>query len=160
LGGSYVTDDGYSGNDIKIRIGQAKSVTNNMDDVWKSKELGTKLKVRLAKALVWSVALYACETWTIKKQEERMINAFEMWLWRRVINVKWTERKTNEWVREQVGVTEERGMLNEVKMRKIRKYGHWKRRGASLVLTTIEGETDSRGRVGRRRVEWMDNIIA
>ncbi|XP_037789867.1 uncharacterized protein LOC119585262 [Penaeus monodon] len=78
--GSYVTDDGYSGNDIKIRIGQAKSVTNNMDDVWKSKELGTKLKVSLAKPLVWSVALYACETWTIKKQLEGMINAFEVWL--------------------------------------------------------------------------------
>ncbi|XP_037790514.1 uncharacterized protein LOC119585851 [Penaeus monodon] len=129
--GLYVTDDGYSGNDIKIRIGRAKSVTNKMVDV--SKELGTKLKVRLAKALV------ALETSD---------------------KVKWTERKTNEWVREQVGVKEERDVLNNVNMRKIRKYGHWKRRGASLVLTTIEGETDSRGRVGRRRVEWMDNITA
>ena len=88
-----------------------------------------------------------------------MINAFEMWLWRRVLRVKWTERRTNEWVRDQVGVREDQGMLQEVQKRKIRKYGHWKRRGDSIVLATIEGETDRRGKRGRRRFEWMTNII-
>jgi len=55
----------------------AKAVTNNMAEVWKSKELSTGLKVRLAIALIWCVALYACETWTIRKQEEKMIEALE-----------------------------------------------------------------------------------
>ena len=50
------------------------------------------------------------------------------------------------------------GMLRAVKLRKIREYGHWKRRGDSIVLATIEGETEGKGRRGRRRMEWMDNI--
>ena len=87
-----------------------------------------------------------------------MIEAMELWLWRRVLRVKWTERRTNAWVRQQVGVSEEDGMLRAVKLRKIRKYGHWKRRGDSIVLATIEGETEGKGRRGRRRMEWMDNI--
>jgi hypothetical protein len=157
--GSQVTDEGDSTADIKSRIGQAKSAANSMTDTWRSQELSRPFKVRLAKALVWTVALYACETWTLRKQEETMINAFEMWLWRRVLRIKWTERRTNQWVRDQVGVTEEHSMLQEVKRRKIRKYGHWKRRGESLVLATIEGETEGIGRRGRRRVEWVSNIF-
>ena len=158
--GSYVTPDGDSTTDIKSRIGMAKAITSNMADVWKSTELNLKLKVRLAKALVWSVALYACETWTLRKQEERMIEVFEMWLWRRVLRVSWTERRTNEWVRERVGVREEHGLLREVRRRKIRKYRHWKRRGESLVMASVEGEAEGRGRRGRRRMEWMSNIVA
>ena len=157
--GSYLTPDGESGTDIKCRIGMAKRVATNMTDAWKSREISLKLKVRLAKACVWSVALYACETWTLKKQEERMLEAFEMWLWRRILRVSWTEHRTNEWVRDQVGVHGERRLLEEVKRRKLRKYRHWKRRGESMVLASIEGETDGRGKRGRRKVEWMTNVI-
>ena len=48
--------------------------------------------------------------------------------------------------------------LRAVELRKIRKYGHWTRRGDSIVLDTIEGETEGKGRRGRRRMEWMDNM--
>ena len=157
--GSYITPDGDSCVDIKCRIGLAKAVTINMTEAWKSREISMKLKVRLAKACIWSVALYGCETWTLRKQEEKMLEAFEMWLWRRILRVSWTERRTNEWVRDQVGVQGEHKLLEEVKRRKIRKYRHWKRRGESMVLATVEGETEGRGRRGRRRVEWSDNII-
>jgi len=94
--GFYVTSDGNSHTDIKNRIALTKAVTNNMAEVWKSKELSTGLKVRLAIAFIWSVALYVRETWTIRKQEEKIIEALEMWIWRRIIRVSWTERKTNE----------------------------------------------------------------
>ena len=89
-----------------------------------------------------------------------MIDAFEMWLWRRILNTSWRERRTNEWVREQIGVPKEKSVLEEVKRRKIRKYGHWKRRSESLVLTSIEGQMPGRGRRGRRKIEWIDNIIS
>ena len=94
--GSYISSQGGSTTDIKARIGMAKSVTSNLLEIWKSKELSVNFKVRLAKSLVWSVALYACESWTLRKQEEKMIKVFEMWLWRRVLRIGWTERKTNE----------------------------------------------------------------
>jgi len=157
--GSYLTEDGASTVDIKCRIGQAKAITNNMAEIWKSCDLSLKHKVRMAKACVWSVALYACETWTLRKQEQKMIEAFEMWLWRRILRVKWTEHKTNEWVIDKIGVREERTMLEEVKRRKVRKYGHWKRRGGSLVLASVEGDVEGRGRRGRRKMDWMSNVI-
>ena len=127
-------------------------------NVWKSQDLSLKLKVKLAKTLVWSVALYGCESWTLRKTEERMIDVFELWLWRRVMRISWRERRTNEWVRRKVQIPPELSMLEQVKKRKTRKYGHWKRRGDSLVLATIEGEVNAKGRRGRRRVEWSDNI--
>ena len=93
------------------------------------------------------------------KTEQNMIQVFELWLWRTVLRVSWTERRTNEWIRAKVGIAAEQGMLEEVKQRKLRKYDHWKRRGDSLVLATIEGEVSGRGRRGRRRQEWISNII-
>ena len=103
------------------------------------------LKVKLAKVLVWSIALHGCESWTIKKDEERMIQVFELWLWRRVLRISWKDRKTNDWVRETIGVPEKEGLLEMVKKRKLSKYVHWKRRGVNLVLTTIEGKIGARG---------------
>ena len=68
-----------------------------------------------------------------------MIEVFELWLWRRVLRVSWRERKSNEWVRTQVRIPVEQGMMEEIKKRKLRKYNHWKRRGSSLILSSIEG---------------------
>ena len=64
----------------------------------------------------------------------------------------------NAWIRQQVGVSEENVMLRAVKLREIRKCGHWKRRGDSIVMANIEGETEGKGRRGRHRMEWMDKI--
>ena len=71
--GSYITPDGDSKTEIKIRLAMAKSTTSDLKEIWKSKELSLKVKVKLAKALIWSVALYGCESWTLKREEERMI---------------------------------------------------------------------------------------
>jgi len=121
----------------------AKTVTNNMAKVWKSEEQHwTESETGNSPHL--ECGINACETWTIRKQEEKMIEALEMYIWRRIMRVGWTERKTNEWVREQVGVSKERSVLAEVRKRKIRKYGHWKRRGESMVLESIERETDGK----------------
>ena len=157
--GSYIAQDGDSTADIKARFGQARSIAASLSEIWKSSDLNKQLKVQLAKTLVWSVALYGCETWTLRKAEERMINVFEMWLWRRVLRVSWTQRRTNEWVRRKIGIAEEKGMLNHVKERKLKKYGHWKRRGDSLVLATIEGEVCEKSKPGRRKTEWISNIL-
>ena len=156
--GSKVTTNGDSSTDIRARIAMGRSTTTNLGNVWRSPAINIHTKVRLAKALVWSVALYGCESWTLKKEDERRLEAFEMWLWRRILNVRWTERKTNVWVRQQVGVKEEAGILMQARKRKVKKFCHWKRRPDSLVLATIEGMTPGRNRRGRRRASWFDNI--
>ena len=144
--------------EIKKRIVVARETCCKLERVWKAKEISIALKRRLAISLVWSVFLHGCESWTLRKEDERRITSFELWVWRRLLRVSWTERRTNEYIRKRVGVPEEKGLLITVKKRKIAKYGHWKRREKSLVLSTIEGEVEGKRKRGRRRTEWFDNI--
>ena len=60
------------------------------------------LKKQLIKTLIWSVVLYGSETWTMQKDDIRILEAFEIWLWRKILKVKWTEHTTNEEVLEMV----------------------------------------------------------
>ena len=99
-------------------MGIARRATTDLAELWKSKDLSLKLKVNLAKALVWSIALYGCESWTLRKKEEQMIHVFELWLWRRVLRVSWREKKTNEWIRETIGVPEKEGLLEMIKTKR------------------------------------------
>ena len=79
-----MTFEGERATEIRTRIAMAKS-TSNLINIWKSKEINIATKVRLAKSLVWSVTLYGSESWALKKENERRLLAFELWLWRRVL---------------------------------------------------------------------------
>ena len=76
-------------------IQEAKVMFNNKKQLLCSKNLSLEIKKKLIKSCIWSVVLYASETWTQGKNEERVINAFETWCWRRMLNIKWTDRITN-----------------------------------------------------------------
>ena len=62
----------------------------NLDSILKSRDITLPTKVHLVKAMVFPVAMYGCESWTIKKAERRRIDAFELWCWRRLLRVPWT----------------------------------------------------------------------
>jgi hypothetical protein len=156
--GSVITNDGDIDAEVRVRLAIARKVTLQLVDVWKSKEIGLRLKKLLVKALIWSIATYATESWTLKVAIEKRIHAFELWVWRRVLRCSWRDRRTNEWIREKIGVREQDGLLAEIKKRKLAKYAHWKRRPESVVLATIEGEVEGRAKRGRRRTGWTDNI--
>jgi len=70
----------------------------SLSSVWKSKDTSTTTEVRLLKALVWSVAIYESEGWPLRSKEEKYIEAFEMWCYRRLLRIPWTHCKTNEWI--------------------------------------------------------------
>jgi len=61
-----------------------------------------------------------------------------------MLRISWTERKTNTWIREKIGIPEEKGILEQIKHRKLSKYCHWKRRSDSVVLATTEGEIEGK----------------
>ncbi len=158
--GSMIGMDGDSTPEISVRLAIARDTTSQLLGLWKAKEISLQLKKQLMKSLVWSVALYGSESWTLKEADKRKITAFELWAWRRILCVSWTERRTNSWVRQTVGVPEDQGLLAQLKKRKLAMYGHWKRRPDSIVLATIEGEVEGKARPGRRRTAWIDNIKA
>ena len=67
----------------------------NLDSIFKSRDITLPTKVCLVKAMVFPVVMYGCESWTVKKAEHRKIDAFEMWCWRRLLRVPWTDRRAN-----------------------------------------------------------------
>ena len=68
----------------------------NLDSILKSRDITLPTKVRLVRAMVFSVVMYGCESWTIKKAECQRIDAFELWYWRRLLRVPWTARRSNQ----------------------------------------------------------------
>ena len=115
-----------------------------------------KLKKKMIKTLVWPVALYGCETWTMRKEEIRRLNAFEMWVWRRMERVSWEDKKTNEEVLCFVG--EERSFIDTIRKRKKNWIGHVVR-GEGLLKLVLEGRMEGRKTRGRPRVSMIDDLL-
>ena len=69
---------------------------SNLDSILKSRDITLPTKVHLVKAMLFPVVMYGCESWTIKKDERRRIDAFELWCWRRLLRVPWTARRSNQ----------------------------------------------------------------
>ena len=95
LGGSKITAGGDCSHEIKIHLLLGRKVMINLDSILKRRDITLSTKVRLAKAMVFPVVMYGCETWTIKKAEHQRIDAFEMCCWRRLLRVLWTARRLN-----------------------------------------------------------------
>ena len=79
-----------------------RKVMTNLDSIFKSRDITLPTKVRLVKAMVFPVVMYGCESWTIKKAEHQIIDAFELWCWRRLLRVSWTARRSNQWILKEI----------------------------------------------------------
>ena len=94
--GSKITTDGDCSHEIKRCLLHGRKVMTNLDSIFKSRDITLSTKVRLVKAMVSSVVMYRCESWTIKKAECQRIIAFKLWCWRRLLRVPWTARRSNQ----------------------------------------------------------------
>ena len=94
--GSKITADGDCSHETKRRLLLGRKVMTKLDSILKSRDITLPTKVSLVKAMVSSVVLYGCESWTVKKDECRRIDAFELWCWRRLLRVPWTARRSNQ----------------------------------------------------------------
>ena len=74
----------------------------NLDSLLKSKDITLPIKVCIVKVMVFPIVMYGCESWTIKKAEHRRIDAFELWCWRRLLRVPWTERRSNQLILKEI----------------------------------------------------------
>ena len=153
--GSTMTEDGRCEKEVRIRIAMAKEAFN------KRKELLTKnfkkgIKKKLVKTLVWSTLLYGSETWTLRKEEIRKLEAMEMWMWRRLEKISWTEKLTNEEVLKRVG--EERQLVQLLRNRQKKWIGHVLR-GDGLMKEVMEGRMEGKRGRGRPRAGMLDNLI-
>ena len=94
--GSKITADGDCSHEIKRSLLIGRKAMTNLDSILKSRDITLPTKVHLVEAMVFSIVMYGCESWTVKKAECRRIDAFELWCWRRLLRVPWTARRSNQ----------------------------------------------------------------
>ena len=106
--------------------------------------------------MVFSVVMYGCESWTIRKAERQRINAFELWCWRRLLGVPWTVRRSNQSILKEIspGCSLEGLMLKL----KLQYFGHLIWRAESFEKTLMLGKIEGRRRRGWQRMRWLDGI--
>ena len=113
-------------------------------------------KVHLFKAMLFPVVTYGCEKWTIKKAEHWRIDAFELWCWRRLLRVPWTERWYNQSILKEISSEYSwEGLMLKLKLQY---FGHLMRRTDSLEKTLMLGKIEGRRRRGRQRMRWLGGI--
>ena len=128
----------------------------NIDSILKSRDITLSTKVHLVKAMVFPVVMYGCESWTVKKAECRRIDAFELWCWRRLLQVPWTARRSNQSILKEIspGCSLE-GMILKLKLQY---FCHLMRRVDSWEKTLMLGGIGGKRRRGRQRMRWLDGI--
>ena len=111
-------------------------------------------KVRLAKAMVFPLVMYGCESWTVKKAECRRIDALELWCWRRLLRVLWTARRSNQSILKEISPEcSLEGMMLKLKLQY---FGHLVQRLDSLEKSLMLGGIGGWRRRGRQRMRWLD----
>ena len=143
LGGSKITADGHCSHEIKRRLLLGRKVMTNLDSIFESRDITLPTKVRLVKAMIFPVVMFACESWTIKKAERRRIDAFELWCQRRLSRVPWTARRSNQFILKEI--SPECSLEGLMLKPKLQYFGHLMRRTDSFEKTLVNTEG------GRRR---------
>ena len=156
--GSKITADGDCSHEIKRCLLLGRKVTTNLESILKSRDITLPTMVRLVKAIVFPVVMYACESWTRKKAECRRIDAFELWCWRRLLRVPWTARRSNQSVLKEI--SPEYSLKGLMPKMKLQYFGHLMQRTDSLEKTMMPGKIEGRRRWGRQRMRWLDGIAS
>ena len=100
--------------------------------------------------------MYGCKSWTIKKAEHRRIDAFELWCWRKLLSIPWTERRSNQSILKEIspGCSLE-GLILKLKLQS---FGHLMQRTDLFENTLMLGKIEGRRRRGRQKMRWLDGI--
>ena len=135
--GFKITADGECSHEIKRHLLLGRKVMTNLDSILKSRDITLSTKVCLVKAMVFSVVMYGCESWTVRKAEHRRTDAFELCCWRRLLRAPWTARRSNQSMLKETspGCSLEGLMLKL----KLQYFGHLMRRVDSLEKTLMLG---------------------
>ena len=112
-------------------------------------------KNRILKCYIFSIFTYGSEAWTLSKVLEQKIEALEMWCYRWMGNISWKDKVTNDNVMKKLNV--KRNLLKDVQKRKLRYYGHVKRKN-NFLTTAMEGRMRGRRPRGRPRINWFSDV--
>jgi hypothetical protein len=144
--------------EIISRIAIAKAAFNRKRALFTGK-IDLELRKKLVKCYIWSILLYGAETWTLRAVDQKHLESFEMWCWRRMEKISWTDHVRNEEVI--LIVKKQRNILHEISKWKSNWIGHILRRNCLLrhvIEGKIKGGIEVTGRRGRRRRKLLDDL--
>ena len=125
----------------------------NLDSMLKSRDVSLLRRVHIIKAMVFPTVTYSLESWTIKKAEHQRIDAFELWCWRRLLEVQLTARRSNQSILREIN----HEYSLEGLMLKLQYFAQLMRIATSFEKSLMLGKSEGR-RTGHQRMRWLDNI--
>ena len=143
--GFRITADGDCSHEIKRHLLLGRKAMTNLDSILKNRDITLPTKVHLVKAMVFSVVMYRCESWTIKKAKHRRIDAFKLWCCRRLLRVPSTARSKQSILKEINPEYSLEGMMLKLKLQY---FAYMMQRGDSLEKTLMLGKIEGRRRRG------------
>ena len=143
LRGSKITADGDCSRESKRHLLLGRKAMTNLDSILKSRNITLPTKLCLVKARVFPVATYGCESRTIKKAECQRIDAFELWCWRRLLKVPWTERRSNQSILKISSGCSLEGLMLKLKLQY---FGHLMQRFDTFEKTLMPRKIEGRRR--------------
>ena len=157
--GAIINKEGNSTQEIKTRLAIAIAAMTKLSKIWNSSVISTRTKIKLYKSLITSIALYGCESWTLTAEMERRIQAFETKCYRRILGISYKDRKTNEFVIDEIHkhAGKQEPLLTTVRSRKLKWFGHTTRH-TSLAKSILQGTVTGGRKRGRPKKAWIDNI--
>ena len=93
--GSNIEVNGACQNEIKRRLGLGRSAMIRLSTTWKKQDIKTSTKIRIVNAIGFLIVMYGSEAWTLRKAEGKKIDSSELWCWRRLLRISWTDKRTN-----------------------------------------------------------------
>ena len=159
--GSLINENAKCDQEIKGRLQLGRIAMKKLEKIWKSKEITIVTKKRLVEALLFPVALYGCEAWTTKKTDRKKMEAFELWCWRRMLRISWTERVTKE--REVLDKAAGKGQkilsLEAIALkRKMSYFGRIVRKNEGIENIMMTAMSKGKRRRGKQRTKWLDGV--
>ena len=144
--GSKITVYGDCSHEIKRRLLLGRKAMTNLDSILKSRDITLLTKFHLVKAMVFSVVMYGCESWTIEKAERQRIHAFKLWCWRRLLRVPWTARRSNQSILKEINP--EYSLEGLMLKLKLQYFGHLMGRANLLEKTLMLGKIEGKRKRG------------
>lgn len=154
--GSVVTEKAETITDIKTRVALAKSSFTRMKSTLTSRKIAMNTKIRLLKSYIWSVLLYGCEAWTLSKRAVKLIDGAEMWFYRRMLKIKWSDKISNESVLRKVNV--KKNLVNSVRKIQLEFVGHILRE-KGIEWYCVSGKIEGKRSRGRPRSTLINCVI-
>ena len=144
-------------NDGKYRIWKALGALQNLNDIWKSKDIFTSTKIQLYKTLILSLLMYGSETWTLRKEDENRLLVFEMTCLRKILGVRRLDKIRNTTIRKSLNLKE--NLIERISLKRLSYYDHIMRMSTQrMPYITLNGMVKGNRQRGRPVKRWVDGL--